>query len=94
MGTPVDKSRINTERKDSPVARDARAPLPPRLLDIRGTATYLSISPWTVRSLEASGILPRVRLPLPNHGELRKILFDRNDLDGLVESWKESMITT
>ena len=38
---------------------------------------------------EQSGILPRVRIPLPNAGELRKLLFDRSDLDQLIERWKE-----
>jgi hypothetical protein len=58
-------------------------------LDLNGTATYLGLSPWTVRELEAAGSLHRVRIPLPQHGELRKLLFDRMDLDRLIESWKE-----
>lgn len=64
-------------------------PLPPRLLDLEGSATYLSVSPWTVRDLEAAGVLSRVRIPLPNGGQLRKLLFDREDLDRLVAEWKE-----
>jgi hypothetical protein len=47
------------------------------------------VSVWTVRDLETAGMLPRVRIPLPNGGELRKLLFDRADLDRLVETWKE-----
>jgi hypothetical protein len=62
----------------------------PRLLDLQGTAAYLGVSPWTVRDLEAGGILRRVRVPLPGNGELRKLLFDRADLDRLVEVWKEA----
>jgi hypothetical protein len=65
-------------------------PVPPRLLDLDGTAAYLGVSPWTVRDLEAAGVLPRVRVPLPNGGELRKLLFDRSDLDRLVEAWKDA----
>ncbi len=61
----------------------------PRLLDLQRTAAYLGVSPWTVRDLEAGGILRRVRVPLPGNGELRKLLFDRADLDRLVETWKE-----
>jgi hypothetical protein len=61
----------------------------PRLLDLQGAATYLALSAWTVRDLEQSGILARVRIPLPNAGELRKLLFDRTDLDRLVDGWKE-----
>jgi hypothetical protein len=61
----------------------------PRLLDLHGAAGYLGLSTWTVRDLEQSGILARVRIPLPNTGELRKLLFDRTDLDQLIERWKE-----
>jgi excisionase family DNA binding protein len=56
----------------------------PRLLDLEA-ATYLSVSPWTIRDLEAKGVLPRVRVPLPDGGELRKLRFDRADLDRLIE---------
>jgi hypothetical protein len=54
------------------------------------TARFLSVSPWTVRDLEAAGTLRRVRIPLPNGGELRKLLFDQADLDRLVEAWKDA----
>ena len=64
------------------------AAVPPRLLDLDATAAYLGVSPWTVRDLEAGGILHRVRVPLPN-GELRKLLFDREDLDRLITGWKD-----
>ena len=59
-----------------------------RLLDLQQAAEYLGVSPWTVRDLEASGVIPRVAIPLPNGRELRKLLFDRADLDRLIESWK------
>ena len=61
----------------------------PRLLDLRSTAAYLGVSEWTVRDLEAGGLLQRIRIPLPNQGELRKLVFDRMDLDRLIESWKQ-----
>lgn len=61
----------------------------PRLLDLAGAAGYLSVSPWTIRDLVANGTLCRVRVPLPNGGELRKVLIDRKDLDALIECWKE-----
>lgn len=67
----------------------ALAPPAPRLLDLRGTAGYLGLAPWTVRELEWRGVLRRVRVPLPGGGELRKLLFDREDLDRLVERWKD-----
>ena len=65
------------------------APVPPRLLDLHATAAYLGVSEWTVRDLEAAGVLHRVRVPLPNGGELRKLLFDRAELDRLIEAWKD-----
>jgi hypothetical protein len=60
-----------------------------RLLDLHGAATYLTVSPWTVRDLEAAGVLRRVRVPLPGGGELRKVLFDREDLDRLITRCKD-----
>ena len=60
----------------------------PRLLDLGTTAAYLGVSPWTVRDLEAGGTLKRVRVPMVGGGDLRKLLFDRQDLDRLVEAWK------
>jgi len=57
------------------------------LLDLAAAAAaYLGVSSWTVRDLETVGVLARVRIPLPGGGELRKLLFDRSDLDRLVES--------
>ena len=61
---------------------------PRRLLTLRDAAAYLGLSTWTVRALEAQGALPRVRVPLPRGGELRKVLFDRADLDAAVARWK------
>jgi hypothetical protein len=61
-----------------------QAAVPPRLFNLDTAAAYLSMSPWTIRDLEAKGILPRVRVPLPQGGELRKLLFDKADLDRLI----------
>jgi hypothetical protein len=80
---------VNIGENGSRTAQGAIAPLVSRLLDLHRAAQYLSISEWTVRDLEAAGVLRRVRVPLPNHGELRKILFDRGDLDHLIEVWKD-----
>lgn len=71
------------------LACQAIAPVPPRLLDLEATAGYLGVSGWTVRDLESAGILPRVRIPLPNGGELRKVLFAKEDLDRLIDAWKD-----
>ena len=62
----------------------------PRLLSLDAAAAYLSMSPWTIRELEAAGVLPWVRVPLPGGRELRKLLFDRADLDRLIGVWKDS----
>ena len=63
--------------------------VPARLLDLDGTAQYLGLSAWTIRDLEAAGTLRRVRVPTRNGGELRKLLFDRADLDRLIAAWKD-----
>jgi hypothetical protein len=67
----------------------ALCPVTPRLLDLGTAAAYLSVSPWTVRDLEAAGVLPRIRVPVGGGGELRKLLFDRTDLDRLISAWKD-----
>lgn len=67
------------------------SPIQPRLLDVDLAATYLSLSPWSIRCLIANRTLRRVRVPLPNGGEMRKVLVDRADLDRLVEAWKEAL---
>lgn len=82
--------RGNDDEKNRTEVQRTSAPVVPRLLDLHVSARYLGLSQWTVRTLEQQGILKRVRVPLPNHGELRKLLFDRTDLDRLVDSWKET----
>lgn len=54
--------------------------IPPRLLDRPQAARYLNISVWSLIDLEAAGLLARVRI-----GELRRCLYDVNDLDKLIE---------
>jgi hypothetical protein len=75
-------------RPGAPARPEGAEALAPRLLDLAATAAYLGVSPWTVRDLAWAGTLRRVRVPLANHGELRKLLFDRQDLDRLIEIWK------
>ncbi len=60
-----------------------------RLLDLAAAAEYLSLSTWTVRELVNAGVLPRVRVPIPN-GEVRRLLFDVVDLDALIGQWKDA----
>ncbi len=70
------------------VVYEAVSSIPPRLLDVRAAAAYLGVSPWTIRDLEANGTLRRVNVPSGPGRDLRKLLFDREDLDHLVEAWK------
>jgi len=60
-----------------------------RLLDLEATAVRLCVSTWTVRDLAAAGTLRRVRIPMPRGGELRKLLFDVQDIDVLIQQWKD-----
>ena len=60
----------------------------PRLLSLRAAANYLGVSPWTVRDLEAKRVLKRVTVPLPGGTELRKLLFDKLELDRLIDVWR------
>ncbi len=78
-------------RKVRPEPEAAPSPTvpPARLLSLEGAAAYLSVSTWTIRDLISSGTISRVRIPLPSHGELRRVLLDREDLDRLVGIWKE-----
>ncbi len=85
-GTPPAQPPVANGPQRGALAYGAIAP---RLLDLSAVAAYLSVSPWTVRDLEASGVLRRVRVPMANGGELRKLLFDRADLDRLIETWKD-----
>lgn len=71
------------------------ATIPPRLLDLRAAAAYLSCSYWTVRDWVAAGYLPVVDLPpvRPREGErprktLRRVLLDVRDLDAFIEGRK------
>jgi len=59
-----------------------------RCLGLVDAAAYLGVSPDTVRTLEWRGVLPRVRIPDGNGGEIRKILFDVRDLDALIDRSK------
>lgn len=78
----------------SPLTREnARAvaevwPIPPRLLGLKDAAKYAGVSSWTIRGWQAAGVLERVRLPGASGGELERLLFDRLDLDALIEAGK------
>jgi hypothetical protein len=87
--TAVQPDESDNEARDAPASRTAVS----RLLDLTQTAQYLGISAWTVRDLEANGTLQRVSIPLAGGRELRKLLFDRGDLDRLVDAWKIPSLT-
>src|SRR6266481_5841371 len=80
-----DRGRVPGKRT---VVYEAVSSISPRLLDLRAAASYLGVSPWTIRDLEANGTLRRVNVPSGPGRDLRKLLFDRKDLDQLVEAWK------
>ena len=69
----------------------------PRLLNVAETRHYLGeISEATVRRLVERGELRPVRLPSVRHpGETgRRLLFDRADLDALIDRWKRESTAT
>ena|SRR5438552_2624657 len=89
-GTATMKLGAQGGSDDGAAVQTTVAPVNPRLLDLHGAAAYLGVSEWTVRDLEAAGTVPRIRIPLPNAGELRKLLFDRVDLDRLIDGWRDA----
>jgi hypothetical protein len=76
-------------RKPESIPASSESGRPQRLHDLEASALYLGVSIWSVRDLEAQGILRRVRIPLPGGREFRKVLFDVRDLDALIERWKD-----
>ena len=71
--------------KPEETANPAHPPADPRRLDLARAAHSLSVSPWTIRDLERAGILHRVRIPLAHGRDLRKLLFDREELERLID---------
>jgi hypothetical protein len=56
---------------------------------VKGLAAYLSLSVDSVRDLDQRGLLRRVRLPGANGADLNVVLYDRLDVDALIERMKE-----
>jgi hypothetical protein len=88
-GTTSAKRLMNGVPPSSALDQESSVPLAPRLLSVNKAAVYLGVSPWTIRDMHAAGRLQRVRLPLAGREELRRLLFDRLDLDRLVEAAKQ-----
>jgi hypothetical protein len=62
-----------------------------RLCDIESAAEYLSVGVSFVRSLVRRGDLVPVRLPsVRGGGSSRRLVFDVEDLDRLIEQWKST----
>ena len=76
----VPPARPAARTQDSPSC----APPGPRLLTRQQAADYLNLSPDMLDRLTQQGELPRVQLLLGNRN-VRKVLYDRPDLDRLVE---------
>jgi hypothetical protein len=73
--------------------KPAEPTIDPRLLDMPNAEAYSGLSRWTLRGLEAAGVLQRVHITLPNGRELRKTLYDRRDLDMVIDQkWKGGQI--
>lgn len=89
MGTAMQETQSRSGERDSAAVHITVVPIGPRLLDLHAASAYLGVSIWKLRELEAVGTVPRIRIPLPNAGELRKLLFDRADLDRLIDGWKD-----
>jgi excisionase family DNA binding protein len=73
-------SRPAARTQDSPSC----APPGPRLLTRQQAADYLNLSSDMLDRLTQQGELPRIQLLLGNRN-VRKVLYDRSDLDRLVE---------
>jgi hypothetical protein len=66
-------------------------PLPARrLVDDKFGSAYLGVSRSQFRAWVARGLIPRVRAPGENGRPLRRLLCDINDLDRLIQRWKET----
>lgn len=94
--TPRIASPVLPPLQPTGVPSGSITPVHPRLLTLEAASSYLALSPWLVRELVASGSLHPVHIPLPpdrrgrrRSGVIRKLLFDRADLDDLIDSWKE-----
>ena len=60
----------------------------PRLLRRQEAARYLGISVAQLDVLRAMGEIHPLAVPSRLGGSIRKPLFDRQDLDGVIDRWK------
>jgi hypothetical protein len=70
--------------------KPAPAPGARRLVDDRAGSVYMGISRSQFRNLVSAGRIPRVVVPAEDGRPLRRLLVDLNDLDRLIQTWKET----
>ena len=79
------RTRVNTGGNGG--ARDEQSgALAPRLLTLPMACAYLSLARMTLLSLEEAGALKRARVVVRGR-EIRKRLYDRAQLDQLINGW-------
>ena len=69
------------KRKKKVVRQPCIVPGIHRLFTVKETASYLRLSPWTVRGLGWNGEIPEVKIG-------RRTLFDQKDLDAFIDRSK------
>jgi hypothetical protein len=77
------------ENKDVKRGALAYSAVSPRLLTADQAARYLGISYWSVRNLEAAGTLKRISIPGRLGNDMRRLLYDKADLDRHIQLWKD-----
>ena len=97
-GTVVPQTRARSGRQKRADDMQSAVPAWPRLLNEAKSASYLSMSVWSFRELWQAHQIDPVKVPRVDSAKmrrrehvkdtLRKLLFDRLDLDALVEKWK------
>ena len=81
--------------RPNPLAKRPRTPdqessVLPRLLGIEDAGQYLGLSTWTIRDMVTGGELHPVQLVAAGR-PVRRLLFDRADLDRLVEAASQQL---
>jgi hypothetical protein len=77
----------------------------PRLFDVHQAALYAGVGQQTIRDWTAEGILCPVKVPgsrirrkdgleiiRSNGRSMRKLLYDRADIDALIDAWKAQSV--
>jgi hypothetical protein len=73
----------------TPRTSDRESSVPARLLGIEDAAAYLGLSTWTLRDMVTGKELAPVQLVAAGR-PVRRLLFDRADLDRLVEAARKA----